>query len=344
MRRLQQTAADGRSVRTIGDRPFFPYTTIGRTGLDHLQECLDTIRAEGVPGDLAECGAGGAARAIFMRGFLDAFEIETGRCGSPTRSAASPRTMRRGPERERTRFTEPRRPTSTTCATASTASACSTSGCASCRARYADTLADAPIGELALLHLGDDVPSGRAEALEALYDRLAPGGFVVVEHHDAPGCRRAVDEFRARARRSTSRSSRSGLDRCLVAQAAGRRRSSPRASPQPARSADRAPLARTVAEPARDLSVVVVFYNMRREAARTLHSLSRAYQREIEDLDYEVIVVENGSAEDQRLGEDFVRGFGPEFRYLDLGSRRDAVARAMRSTAGSRSRAASRSP
>ena len=58
---------------------------------------------------------------------------------------------------------------------------------------------------------------------------------------------------------------------------------------------------------------------MRREAERTLHSLSRAYQQGIDDLDYEVIVVENGSADDQRLGEDFVRGFGPEFRYLDLG-------------------------
>ena len=59
---------------------------------------------------------------------------------------------------------------------------------------------------------------------------------------------------------------------------------------------------------------------MRREAERTLHSLSRAYQQEIDDLDYEVIVVENGSSDDQRLGEDFVRGFGPEFRYLDLGA------------------------
>src|SRR5207249_2821092 len=68
-----------------------------------------------------------------------------------------------------------------------------------------------------------------------------------------------------------------------------------------------------------DLSVIVVFYNMRREAARTLHSLSRAYQRGIGDLEYEVIAVENGSAADQRLGEAFVHSFGPEFRYLDLG-------------------------
>jgi cephalosporin hydroxylase len=68
-----------------------------------------------------------------------------------------------------------------------------------------------------------------------------------------------------------------------------------------------------------DLTVVVVFYNMRREAARTLHSLSRAYQRDVEDLDYEVLVVENGSSPDQALGADYVRSFGPEFRYLDMG-------------------------
>ena len=65
---------------------------------------------------------------------------------------------------------------------------------------------------------------------------------------------------------------------------------------------------------------MVVVYNMRREAARSLHALSRVYQQEVEDLDYEVIVVENGSASEQLLGDAFVRGFGPEFRYLDLGA------------------------
>ena len=69
-----------------------------------------------------------------------------------------------------------------------------------------------------------------------------------------------------------------------------------------------------------DLSVVVVFFDMRREAARTLHSLSRAYQRDVDDLAYEVIVVENGSSPDERLGAEFVESFGPEFRYVDLGT------------------------
>lgn len=43
------------------------------------------------------------------------------------------------------------------------------------------------------------------------------------------------------------------------------------------------------------LSVVVVVYNMPREAPRTLLSLSASYQRHIDPNDYEVIVVDNGS-------------------------------------------------
>jgi glycosyltransferase involved in cell wall biosynthesis len=45
------------------------------------------------------------------------------------------------------------------------------------------------------------------------------------------------------------------------------------------------------------VSVVVVAYNMARELPRTLHSLAPEYQLGVEAADYEVIVVDNGSAE-----------------------------------------------
>lgn len=61
-----------------------------------------------------------------------------------------------------------------------------------------------------------------------------------------------------------------------------------------------------------ELSVVVNFYNMSREAERTLASLGRAYQRGIEDLAYEVICVDNGST--PPMDADWVASFGPEFR------------------------------
>lgn len=45
------------------------------------------------------------------------------------------------------------------------------------------------------------------------------------------------------------------------------------------------------------LSFIVIAYNMQREALRTVESLSRRYQQGSEGVDYEVVVVDNGSPE-----------------------------------------------
>ncbi|MEQ5833675.1 glycosyltransferase family 2 protein [Marinobacter sp. NFXS9] len=45
------------------------------------------------------------------------------------------------------------------------------------------------------------------------------------------------------------------------------------------------------------LSFVVIAYNMQREALRTVESLSRRYQKGSEGIEYEVVVVDNGSAQ-----------------------------------------------
>ncbi len=62
------------------------------------------------------------------------------------------------------------------------------------------------------------------------------------------------------------------------------------------------------------ISIIVVFYNMARESARTLTSLTRAYQRGAEELDYEVICIDNGSAEP--LDATWIASFGPQFRLV----------------------------
>jgi len=61
-------------------------------------------------------------------------------------------------------------------------------------------------------------------------------------------------------------------------------------------------------------TIIVVFYNMRREAERTLTSLTRAYQRGIGDLPYEVLCIDNGSA--APLEAEWIESFGPEFRLI----------------------------
>lgn len=61
------------------------------------------------------------------------------------------------------------------------------------------------------------------------------------------------------------------------------------------------------------ISLIVIVYNMLREAPRTLLSLSQEYQN-LNGGQYEVIVVENGS--EQPLSESQVKSFGEHFRYF----------------------------
>ena len=63
---------------------------------------------------------------------------------------------------------------------------------------------------------------------------------------------------------------------------------SPNASTPVDPGAARAPLAVPAATGPKALSVVVVFYLMKREAARTMHSLSRRYQQGLDDASYDV--------------------------------------------------------
>ncbi|HKR89011.1 MAG TPA: CmcI family methyltransferase [Phenylobacterium sp.] len=80
-----------------------------------------------------------------------------------------------------------------------------------------------------------------------------------------------------------------------------------------------------------ELSVVVNFYNMSREAERTLTSLGRAYQRGIEGLAYEVICVDNGS--NPPLDAAWIRRFGPEFRLYQPKQPRPSPCAAMNAAA-----------
>ncbi|MFC1600960.1 glycosyltransferase [Candidatus Sumerlaeota bacterium] len=61
------------------------------------------------------------------------------------------------------------------------------------------------------------------------------------------------------------------------------------------------------------LSVIVNFHNMRREAERTLYSLSPRYQQGISREDYEVLAIDNGSS--QPLDAEFVASFSDNCSY-----------------------------
>jgi glycosyltransferase involved in cell wall biosynthesis len=74
-----------------------------------------------------------------------------------------------------------------------------------------------------------------------------------------------------------------------------------------------------LATPAPKLSVVVCFFNMAREARRTLHSLMPGYQLGVDAKDYEVIAIDNGST--SPLDPVWIESLGPQFRHVRFDAR-----------------------
>ena len=55
-----------------------------------------------------------------------------------------------------------------------------------------------PVKQLALLRVDADMYTSITDVLEGVYDRVAPGGFVVFDDYKFPQAQRAIEDFRAR--------------------------------------------------------------------------------------------------------------------------------------------------
>ncbi|MBI3515383.1 MAG: class I SAM-dependent methyltransferase, partial [Proteobacteria bacterium] len=176
------------------------HTMIGRKRLDHLHACLDTIVRDDIPGDLIETGVWRGGATIFMRAHLmahgvadrtvwvaDSFE------GVPPPSCAEDAGIDLSVARQPILAIDQAR----------VRALFARYGVLDAQVRFLpgwfrDTLPAAPIERLALLRLDGDLYESTMDALDALYDRVSPGGFIVIDDYGAvPSCRRAVEEFRA---------------------------------------------------------------------------------------------------------------------------------------------------
>ena len=301
-------------------------TTMGRAQLERLGEAAGGVLATGVPGDFAEVGVGGGGGGILLRATLHAHEV-AGRCVwlADTFSATAPVDAANGSGAGDLPPTV-RRLASDLNAVRDNLSYF---GLLDDSVRFLQgspvaTLGGAPMDRLALVRIGEGPGIDPDHVLEILHPRLSPGAQVIVSGVSDPDVEAAVGRARDRLGITAPLQridwnavtwTHEGPAEASTAPVAGTTVNE-LASAARSQAASHPPLAAASSDSVA-LSVVVVFYNMRREAARTLHSLSRSYQRDIQDLDYEVLVVDNGSDPDQRLRADHVAAFGPEFRLLE---------------------------
>jgi O-methyltransferase len=171
---------------------------IGLRRLDNIQFCVTDVIRRRVPGDLIETGVWRGGATIFMRGILAAhcvterrvwaadsfeglpkpsaeYEADRGdQHWSHSQLAVSEDEVRSNFERyglldEQVRFL---------------------------KGYFQDSLPDAPIEQLAVARLDGDMYESTIVALNALYPKLARGGYLIVDDYALAGCRRAVDDYR----------------------------------------------------------------------------------------------------------------------------------------------------
>ncbi|GJM38681.1 MAG: hypothetical protein DHS20C19_20480 [Acidimicrobiales bacterium] len=295
---------------------FLPLTAMGRSRLDHLESLLDHVRVNAVPGDLVECGTGRGGGAIFLRAYLEGHELDdrqvwvADRFRSTPGSETSPTMPKRGVAGFQADLNMVR-------------DGFHSFDLLDDRVSFltgpsASVLPDAPVEEIALLRVGQ-AGAESLDALTLLYDRVAVGGVVVVDESGDDGLRAGIEGFHREHGIQSPLERHDDLTVSWVKSTGDGSTTGKAAAVAAAAGFGGAPLARPAATGELDLSVVVVFHNMAREAERTLRSLSRSYQENIDDLRFEVIAIDNGSSPDQRLDASFVESFGPEFRLIDMG-------------------------
>ena len=182
------------------DWPARAHTMIGLKRLTSLRTCVETVLNDDVPGDLIETGVWRGGATIFMRAILKAHGntnrlvwVADSFAGLPppdtnhyphdegitlhqfAQLAVPLERVRENFRRyglldEQVRFL---------------------------KGWFRDTLPAAPIRRLAVLRLDGDLYESTIQALDALYPKLSPGGYLIVDDYgNVPACRQAVHDYR----------------------------------------------------------------------------------------------------------------------------------------------------
>jgi O-methyltransferase len=177
-------AGERAARRRIGsDWPPNADTMVGLARLDNLQAAIETVITEDIPGDLVETGVWRGGAAIFMRAVLLAHGVHDRTIWACDSFAGlpPPDTKRYPQDAGDRHHAEPFLAVGVDEVRANFEKY----GLLDDRVRFIegffeDTLAKLPAERFALLRLDGDMYGSTMVALQALYERLSPGGFVIV--------------------------------------------------------------------------------------------------------------------------------------------------------------------
>jgi hypothetical protein len=182
------------------DWPVLAVSMIGAHRMAQLQQAVEYVIAQGVPGDLIETGVWRGGACILMRAVLMAYGVQDRRvwvadsfAGLPAPDPAKYPTDRGDLLHTFEQLAVPVETVKRNFARYRLLD----DRVVFLKGWFKDTLRTAPIERLAVLRLDGDLYESTMDALTALYDRVSPGGIVIVDDYGVIAtCAAAVDDFR----------------------------------------------------------------------------------------------------------------------------------------------------
>jgi hypothetical protein len=181
------------------DWPESAETMIGTARMRNLRRLVETTLVEGVAGDLLEAGAWRGGACIYMRGILAAHAVKNRTVWVADSFAGLPKP-------DETLYPADEGDTHHTFDELSVSLdevkenfkrfGLLDEQVAFLPGWFKDTLPQAPIEQLSVLRLDGDMYGSTMDTLQALYHRVARGGFIIIDDSVLPACRQAVDDFR----------------------------------------------------------------------------------------------------------------------------------------------------
>ncbi|PEF43390.1 TylF/MycF family methyltransferase [Bacillus wiedmannii] len=199
VKQIQAVTTDVNRRKYGLDWPILAHSMIGRTRLNQLHQAMQTVLDEKIEGDFIETGVWRGGACIFMRGFLKNYNILDRKVwvadsfeGLPMPSAekypvdendilykfnylsVSLEDVKRNFEKfdlldEHVMFL---------------------------KGWFKDTLPVAPINKVAIARLDGDMYESTMDSLTNLYDKVSPGGFIIIDDYSLYTCKTAVTDFR----------------------------------------------------------------------------------------------------------------------------------------------------
>lgn len=196
--KLQALHDDPNGQDNYRERMFgFPYTMIGRARLDSLQQMVETVLRENIPGDFLEAGVWRGGASIFMRALLDLWNDSNRKVYVADSFQGLP-PPKLSQDKDLNFHLDPTLSISIDLVQNNFARfGLLDDRVAFMPGWFEDTLSAPEPQRLAILRADGDLYKSTMDILDNLYHRVVPGGFVIIDDYGAiPACRDAVEDFR----------------------------------------------------------------------------------------------------------------------------------------------------